>query len=119
MRATVCAVAALAFAGCGGTSPEDQVRDTARHAAEALQSEHPEGACQYMVDREGCLGSVASLKALKIDPASAIIPADWRERLAHATIKVNGATATLAGLSRDGKPARYVRRGDRWLSDNR
>jgi hypothetical protein len=73
-----------------------------------------------MVDRDGCVGSVASLKALKIDPASAVIPDDWRERLEHATIKVNGTTATLAGFeNRDGKPGRYVLRGDRWLSDNR
>jgi hypothetical protein len=75
-----------------------------------------------MVDRDGCVGSVATLKALKLDPASAVgIPDDWRAKLERATIKVNGTTATLAGfdLNRDGKPGRYVLRGDRWLSDNR
>jgi hypothetical protein len=111
---TTAAVAAtMLIAACGGSTPADQVRDTARHVGEAVTSPHPERACQYMVDRDRCIGSIAVANSMHLEVAAAVgMPADWRSRLAKAKITVSGDTARLA-------KARYVRRGDVWLVDNR
>jgi len=119
-RVVLLAVFPLVLVACGGRSPEDRVRDTARAAAEAMTSSHPERACKYMVDRDGCVGSVALANSLHLEVAAAVgIPDDWRSRLRDARIKVSGDEATIADWTGDGKPGRYVRRHGEWLVDNR
>lgn len=89
---------------------------------EALLSDHPERACSFMVDHDACIGSVVTLKAMKLDAAATLnIPDDWRDQLERAKITVDGSTATLRGfdVNGDGKPGKYVLRGGRWLVDNR
>lgn len=104
---------AILAAGCGGASPEDQVRDTARHIGEAVSGPHPERACRYMTDRDACVGAVAVANSMNLEVSAAIgLPDDWRDRIDKAQVKVSGDTAKF------GK-ATYVRHGDLWLLDNR
>lgn len=119
--AALTALAVLAIAGCGGEpSPEDQVRETAHAATEALLSDHPERSCQYQVDRKQCVGAAVLLKGMDVG-AMIGIPDDWEQMLEKATVTVDGDRATLAGfdINGDGKPGVYIKKGEKWFSDNR
>jgi hypothetical protein len=110
----------IVLAGCGGSSDADQVRALTYRMVEATLSSHPERACQYMVDRSGCVGGVVAAHAIGLDVgAAAGYPDDWRKRLARAKITVNGDRATVSSIVDGGHPVRYVRRDGHWLADNR
>ena len=116
-------IAALALAGCGASaspSPEDQVRDAARKGTEAIVSNHPERACQYMVDRDACVGAAVMVKGMDV-AAMVGIPENWESMLNRATVKISGDRAVLEGfdINHDGKPGVYVKKDGKWLSDNR
>jgi hypothetical protein len=93
-------VFAFGAAACGSTpNPADRVRSTEVKALE-------------------CIGSVALIKASKIEAkAAAGIPDDWRDRVKRARIVVRGKTATLAP-GPTGHTARFVLRDGRWLAQN-
>ena len=120
MRTAAALLAAAVIAGCGGSpSAEEQVRDTARKGVQALTSDHPERACQYMVDRDACVGAAVLTRGMDVAALTGI-PEDWEEMLERATVVVKGDTATITGfdVNGDGKPGRYVRKDGRWLADN-
>lgn len=121
MKYAASALAALLLAaGCGGSSDQDKVRDTARQSIEAQLSDHPERACQYVVDHDACVSGVATARALKLDVAAIVgYPKDWRARLDHAKITVKGDTATMSAINGGGTPTRFIRRDGQWFADNR
>lgn len=85
---------------------------------EALTSDHPERACQYMVNRQKCIDGVLTAKALNLDvKAITDLPDDWRARLKKAQVVIRGDRATLSPGPR-GKTVPFVRRDGHWLVEN-
>lgn len=123
MRTPAVIAVAAVLTGCGASSsPEDQVKDVVRNGIQAIADGEPERACRYMLDRDACITSAITAKALDVDVASVLgIPDDWASQLAAATVTIKGDSATLAGFDTngDGKPGRYVRKDGKWLVDNR
>lgn len=115
------AAAALALTACGGStpSPEAQVRTTETKIYEALTSSHPERACVYSVDHDGCIQGVVTAKAMGLDfKALANVPDDWHARIAKAKVIVTGSTATLAP-DPSGKTSTLVLRSGHWLDNTK
>lgn len=117
LLAALAVTAALAGCGSAASSPESDVRDAAREGTRALLSDHPERACQYMTDRDKCVGTMVLVKDMDIGAITGT-PEDWEDRLERASVKVDGDTATVSNFSGDGTPGRYVRRNGKWLADN-
>lgn len=121
MKPTVLLAIALipAAAGCGGEpSPEDQVRAAARAGTEALISDHPERSCNYVMDRQKCVGTVVLARGMDMAAVTGL-PDDWEKRIERADVKVSGTAATISDFNGDGKPGRYVLKDGKWLADNR
>jgi hypothetical protein len=104
------AMAVSLLVGCGGSTPEDQVRDAARQIAEDGRANRWGDFCAATTDPDQCQVSAAALKAAGVNAAEFIPSSDLLE---NATIKVNGDRATVDATA--GEDAEYVRNGDRWL----
>lgn len=117
MRTAAAIFLVILFAGCGSTSPEDEVRDVAMKATAALTSDHPERSCRYVTDHNRCVGAMVLVKGMDVAAITGL-PDDWEDRIEAAPVRINGDTATIGDFNGDGKPGRYIKRDGQWLADN-
>ena len=115
--ATAAAVAlAIAAAGCGGNSTPQ----TAQHQVRAVETQYVQdfiagnmgAACKLADNPAECQTTYLALKAAGYD-LPALVPADWRNRVAKARITVTGNTATMAKWDID-PDDKFVRVNGHW-----
>jgi len=113
--AALVAIGAFAGAGCGGAAtPDEQVRATEVQILAAATSDTPGSMCKFALAQDDCLQGIVMAKAFGID-LKALIPEDWRDRVAKAKITVNGNRATAAAIGGDSDKTEYVKRQGQWL----
>jgi hypothetical protein len=107
----IAVVAIVGVAGCGGgTSDEDQVRESAKQLAGHAREHEWGDFCAGTTEPDECTKALAGLEAIGVDAAD-YIPSD--EVADRAKVTVNGDRATMDATADE--DAEYVRRGDRWL----
>ena len=114
-------VLALAAAGCGTATTasttqnqQQQIRTMQTQTIEKLISDHPEDACQDYQDPSQCLQGVIMTKGMSLH-IRALLPTNWRYRVAHDPVTISGNTATMPAFETGQPIHKYVKVNGRWL----
>lgn len=115
-------IAVLGVTACGGSHASDsaQIKQVTTQFIEALGSNNPADACQFVTDatKDNCAKAAVILKALGGGSlVKAELPHDWKDRVENAKIIVTGDRATLArnllGKS-SGSGSNFQKIGGQW-----
>jgi hypothetical protein len=103
-------VALALLAGCGETSPAEQVRQTATDLAEDGRAGRWGDYCSGTTDPLACEQAIVESVAIGVNPSS-FFPS--KDVLDGMRVKVTGTRAVVDATTAE--DAVYIRRGDRWL----
>lgn len=107
------------LAGCGGQTPEDQVREVMIKSIEAAKSDHPSSMCPYTTKPEECMQGIVMAKAMGMDVDEIIkgsLPKDWRKQAKKAKVTINGDKATMSSIFKGEKSDNFVKKDGTWLT---
>jgi hypothetical protein len=121
--AGIAAAAALALAACGGSgsggsalssgTPEQQIRALEVTSIADVLGDDPQSACKLTTRPADCVTGFAEAKAMGLKIQD-MVPANWRNRVASATVTVSGDSATISPIV-GSHPQHFVRQDGRWL----
>lgn len=121
---SILVVASLAISACGGSSvsgtkSQEQVRSLYYKVLTDMTSNHPSDMCSYYrpQDRDKCVGAMILAKKAGFSPGS-LVSYNWKQRLAHAQIVINGNTATIvSGVATDKGGSQFTNIDGQWYKN--